>query len=63
MVCPETFVIVPTGHAWCLFRGEEPIDVSFVDVGAALDAALQLGHGQLFRIIVQERAQASVCAA
>lgn len=63
MVRPETFLIVPTGHAWCLFRGEQPIEVSFVDVGAALDAALELGHGHPFRIIVQERSQVSSCAA
>lgn len=63
MVRPETFFIVPTGHAWSLFRGEQPIEVSFVDVGAALDAAVELGNGHPFRIIVQERLQAAACAA
>lgn len=63
MVRPETFVIVQTGHAWSLFRGEQPVAVSFVDVGAALDAAMALGHGHPFRIIVQERTRASACAA
>jgi len=63
MVRPETFFIVPIGHAWCLFRGEQPVDVSFVDVGAALDAAVELGNGRPFRIILQERSQITACAA
>ncbi|MCZ2110422.1 MAG: hypothetical protein LC118_12775 [Dehalococcoidia bacterium] len=63
MVDPETFFIVPDGHSWRLYRNEQAIDVSFVDLGAAFDAAIQLGAGRPFRIILEERSRVDVRAA
>ena len=50
----ETVVIVQSGHVWRVFQGEQPMELPFVELGAALDAAMELGNGRLVRVVIRD---------
>lgn len=59
----RTISILPAGCGWKVCHGNERIDLSFADLGTAIDAAGALCDDEPLRIVVLDRAVAAARAA
>ena len=54
-----TLSIFPVGHGWSVQSDERPIELSFIDLGTALDVCIALGESRPLRVVVRDRAEAA----